>query len=176
MEYIYNAKDFDSAVEIDNYPWGFRLRTKVRYWIETTKRGDRFVKQTLNPKTDKWCKPKKSTYSAVLVMTKTVEGDKTFIRSVGIDIPYSSAEIVCGFENEHKDKLSQDQIAKICEAKAIHAVNEFVEVEIVKTTNLTKEEREKRDQEQKEIKEKLNNMANHLFQECMIKNNTSKQS
>ena len=58
MEYVYGAKDFDTAVEIGNYPWGFRLRTKVRYWIETTNRGDRFVKCTLNPKTNQWCKPK----------------------------------------------------------------------------------------------------------------------
>lgn len=54
----------DSAYVVDDYPYGFRQRTKIRYWLESvTKKGDRFCYQTLNPKTDKWNKPKKSTYS-----------------------------------------------------------------------------------------------------------------
>ena len=65
---IYTAKDFDSAYIVPNWPWGFKLKTEARFWIETTKVGDRFVQQTKNPKTGKWCKPKKSTYDAVLVL------------------------------------------------------------------------------------------------------------
>jgi hypothetical protein len=53
---------------VEDYPYGFRLRTKIRYWIETTKMGDRFVSQTLNPKNGQWNKPKKSTYCKVGVM------------------------------------------------------------------------------------------------------------
>jgi hypothetical protein len=44
------------------------LRTKRKYWIETTKRGDRLCYQTLNPKTDKWCAVKKSTYAGIKVL------------------------------------------------------------------------------------------------------------
>ena len=33
--YIYNHTTFENGYEVDNYPWGFRLKTKVRYWIET---------------------------------------------------------------------------------------------------------------------------------------------
>jgi hypothetical protein len=63
---IYNKDSFDNAVEVDNYPWGFKLKTRRRYWIETKKnRGDRFCYSTLNPKTNKWCKPKKSTYTTL---------------------------------------------------------------------------------------------------------------
>ena len=52
---------------VENYPYGFK-RTQIRYWVESVKkRGDRFVSQTLNPKTNQWNKPKKSTYSAVIV-------------------------------------------------------------------------------------------------------------
>jgi len=50
---------------VKNYPFGFSLRTTIKYWIEVTKRGSRFCSQTINPKTGLWCKPKKSTYDAL---------------------------------------------------------------------------------------------------------------
>ena len=51
---------FDNAIEVNNYPWGFRLKTKRRTWIETDKnKGDRVCFCTLNPKTNKWCAVKK---------------------------------------------------------------------------------------------------------------------
>ena len=54
----------DMAYVVDDYPYGFRLRTKIRYWLESVpKKGTRFVSQTLNPKTDRWNAPKKSTFN-----------------------------------------------------------------------------------------------------------------
>ena len=61
---IRNATESDPIL-VGNYPYG-RLRTNIRYWVETTKRGDRFCSQTLNPKTNQWNKPKKSTYCDVI--------------------------------------------------------------------------------------------------------------
>jgi len=59
----------DTAYVVDDYPYGFTTRTSIRYWVETkAKLGQRFVSQTLNPKTGKWNKPKASTYSPVLVI------------------------------------------------------------------------------------------------------------
>lgn len=58
-----------SALVVDDYPYGFRLRTQIRYWIESKpKFGDRFVSQTLNPKTGRWNKPKPGQYATVLFM------------------------------------------------------------------------------------------------------------
>jgi len=58
----------DNPVVVDNYPYGFK-RTEIRYWVESVKKkGDRFVSQTLNPKTQVWNKPKKSTYNAVNIV------------------------------------------------------------------------------------------------------------
>ena len=55
-KYVYNKNSFENAVEVSNYPWGFRLKTKRRTWIETDKnKGDRVCFRTLNPKTNKWC-------------------------------------------------------------------------------------------------------------------------
>ena len=55
----------ETAYVVDDYPCGFRLRCKMRYWLEFhPKRGFRLVSQTTNPKRgDVWNKPKASTYS-----------------------------------------------------------------------------------------------------------------
>ena len=59
----------ETAYVVDDYPYGFRLRTSIRYWVETKKgRGQRFVSQTLNPKTGDWNKPKSSTYYTAVVI------------------------------------------------------------------------------------------------------------
>ena len=54
----------ETAYVVDDYPYGFRLRCKIRYWVEyAPKRGFRFVSQTTNPKRGNvWNKPKASTY------------------------------------------------------------------------------------------------------------------
>jgi hypothetical protein len=56
----------ETAYLVEDYPYGFRLRCKIRYWIEyKAKKGFRFVSQTTNPKRpgEVWNKPKASTYS-----------------------------------------------------------------------------------------------------------------
>lgn len=59
----------ESAYNVEDYPYGFRLRTTIRYWVETKKgHGQRMVSQTLNPKTKRWNKPKASTYAPVVMM------------------------------------------------------------------------------------------------------------
>jgi hypothetical protein len=55
----------ETAYVVDDYPYGFRLRCKIRYWLEhSPKRGVRFMSQTTNPKRpgEVWNKPKASTY------------------------------------------------------------------------------------------------------------------
>ncbi len=55
----------ETAFVVDDYPYGFRLRCKIRYWLEFhPKRGFRFVSQTTNPKRpgEVWNKPKGTTY------------------------------------------------------------------------------------------------------------------
>ena len=53
---------------MDDYPYGFRLRCKIRYWLEHHPRhGTRLVSQTTNPKrpAEYWNKPKASTYASI---------------------------------------------------------------------------------------------------------------
>jgi hypothetical protein len=54
-----------TAYVVDDYPYGFRLRCKIRYWLEyKANQGVRLVSQTSNPKRpgEVWNKPKASTY------------------------------------------------------------------------------------------------------------------
>lgn len=54
-----------TAYVVADYPYGYTTRTSIRYWLESKPgKGWRFVSQTLNPKTDRWNKPKASTYVA----------------------------------------------------------------------------------------------------------------
>ena len=58
----------ETAFVSEDYPYGFRLRCKMRFWIEEhPKRGFRACRQSTNPKKsyEHWNKPKKSTYSDV---------------------------------------------------------------------------------------------------------------
>jgi hypothetical protein len=55
----------ETAYVVNDYPYGFRLRCKIRYWLEfKANKGFRFVSQTTNPKRpgEVWNKPKASTY------------------------------------------------------------------------------------------------------------------
>jgi hypothetical protein len=61
---LYGHTSEATAYVVDDYPYGFRERTQIRYWLEhKPKKGWRFVSQTLNPKTGRWNKPKASTYA-----------------------------------------------------------------------------------------------------------------
>lgn len=53
-----------TAFVVDDYPYGFRLRCKIRYWLDYSPRhGFRLMTQTTNPKAGNvWNKPKASTY------------------------------------------------------------------------------------------------------------------
>jgi hypothetical protein len=56
----------ETAYVVDDYPYGYKLRCKIRYWLEyKAGRGVRFVSQTTNPKKvgEFWNAPKASTYS-----------------------------------------------------------------------------------------------------------------
>lgn len=94
--------DAESAYVVDDYPYGFRLRTQIRYWIETTKHGQRFVSQTLNPKTGAWNKPKAGTYDVIKVMVRNEENGH--IESDRLDWN-DDEEKISAFETKHAAAL-----------------------------------------------------------------------
>ena len=65
MEILTGHTSPETAYVVDDYPYGFRLRCKIRYWLEyKPPLGFRLVSQTTNPKRpgEVWNKPKASTY------------------------------------------------------------------------------------------------------------------
>ena len=56
----------ETAYVVADYPYGFRLRCQIRYWLEVhPKHGTRLMTQTSNPRVSGlvWNKPKASTYA-----------------------------------------------------------------------------------------------------------------
>jgi hypothetical protein len=71
----------ETAYVVEDYPYGFKLRCKIRYWLECDpRRGFRFCSQTTNPKksVETWNAPKKSTYTMLGVMGTNEEGQVTW--------------------------------------------------------------------------------------------------
>ncbi len=66
MQVLKGHTSEETAYLIEDYPYGFKLRCKMKCWLETdAKKGVRFVTQTENPKNGRWNKPKASTYAKV---------------------------------------------------------------------------------------------------------------
>ena len=158
---IHNKED--NAFIVHNYPYGFK-RTDIKYWIESTKRGDRFVSMTLNPKTNQWNKPKKSTYNAVMIMTKTLKEDKTFISYIGL-YPTTDREEIIKFCDTIKDVvLNSLQTEQLKVLKAYSKAYENVTYRISGDSK-TEEEQKEINKEQDKIKEDINKSVNHHYQE-----------
>jgi len=68
MQVLTGHTSQDTAYVVNDYPYGFRLRCKIRYWLEYKKgKGFRFCSQTTDPRKpgDWWNKPKCSTYRSL---------------------------------------------------------------------------------------------------------------
>lgn len=97
----------ETAFVVDDYPYGFRLRTQIRYWIESNnKRGQRFCSQTLNPKTGRWNKPKKSTYSPVMVMVRNPNNGYVSYQIL-MTGGWSKEDKITAFEERHAAALGE---------------------------------------------------------------------
>jgi len=113
------------TITIKNYPYGYK-RTNIRYWVETTKRGGRFCSQTLNPKTQKWNKPKKSTYSALKILVIDTTGK---ITTFSLDFNDDITKINL-FKNLFKDFMNENQKIEFSRLKGYTKVMEQVEFKI----------------------------------------------
>ncbi len=185
MQILYGYNSFENSYEVSNYPWGFRLKTKRRTWIETNKtKGDRVCFCTLNPKTNKWCAVKKSTYNAVDVL---FIDENEHIKSIGL-WKYGTTEIdlesfISKIDYNSLSLLQKKQIERI---KAVNKVMEKVsfKVEKVSEYNLSdpkdlermkqdnnSEETKKKEQEQNRIKGQIVNAINSTYNKSLIKNN-----
>lgn len=111
MKYIKTTE----KVAVENYPYGYTLKTTAFYSIESNNKGFRTVFQTINPKNGKLNAPKKSTYSPVRVL-KEVDGK---IGSHTLDF-YGDEGLVkdIKFLEENFDLFTRDEIKSI----AVHII------------------------------------------------------
>ena len=183
MNYIYDANSFDTAIQVEKYPWGFRLKTKRKYWIETTKNGDRSCFQTLNPKTNMWCAVKKSTYEAVKLL---YQDEKGHVQSHSIHKYGVNKKEIENFLSEiNYELLNKLQQKQICKLKAVDKVMENVTWKITKTAeynlsdpgdlarmkadhNSPKEQQERKEQEK--IKGHIAGAIHGAYNQCLTKN------
>lgn len=89
---LYGHDSMANAYVVDDYPYGFRLRCKIRYWVEyAPKKGYRMVSQTTNPKIqgrEVWNKPKASPYMLLAGGIYLDSKDQVQFSGLGV---YSSA-------------------------------------------------------------------------------------
>ena len=143
----------ENPVIVENYPYGFK-RTKIKYWVESVnKKGDRFCAQTLNPKTNLWNKPKKSTYSAVIIVYKNLENNHIkgyyFSRGTNTEEYNKFTEFVGEIE------FNEIQKEELRVLRAYIKTYENVSFEFKPQQNKTEEEQKKHDDGQKEIKSQI---------------------
>jgi hypothetical protein len=102
----------ETAFVVDDYPYGFRLRCKIRYWIETKAgHGQRVVSQTTNPKRpgEVWNKPKASTYSTLRVLFLDENGH---VQNNGLG-SYAEAAEIEAFATTYAEALTDPFSAKV---------------------------------------------------------------
>lgn len=95
---------------VADYPYGFRLRCQMRYWIEYKKGfGFRLVTQTSNPKQpgEVWNKPKTGNYWPVAYALYLDENDH--VKGAGLSY-YSSLEESEEFGRTYGHGLSEEGI------------------------------------------------------------------
>lgn len=103
----------ENAYVVHNYPYG-RYRTDMRYWIESTSRGDRLCTQSLNPKTGNWNNPHKSTYSDIMVLKKDPVTGHVVTDSIG---SWEGEERINDFTSKYELSDKQKKTAKILVAR-----------------------------------------------------------
>lgn len=99
-----------SIVEVKDYPYG-RLRTSMFFSLEFKDgKGFRAVRQSINPKTGKLNKPKKSTYSQIILLDNT-DNFCTYTHKEFYKIEEFNS--LCEFLNDNFDLFTNDQILYI---------------------------------------------------------------
>ena len=110
--YLYNHVSKETAYVVHKHLKGYRAITEIRYWIESSRYGDRFVRQTKNPRTGKWCAPKKETYCDAIVFYLDENNRFRKYTFFYTNTTYGREEVK-QFLETHKGKLNEWQVKNI---------------------------------------------------------------
>jgi len=154
MEIIKIQPTEENPIEVNNYPYGF-LKCNARFYVESVKKkGDRFVKQTQNPKTKVWNKPKKSTYSAVIIVFRKDNGHITY---KSIDMNSSAEKYKQAMETLKDFEFNDIQKEKLKVMRAYIKAYKGVIFKCVEMNGLSEEEKEDHEKGQDKIMNHINN-------------------
>jgi len=132
----------ENPVTVNNYPYGFK-KTEARFWIDTGKKGQRVVFQTLNPKTGVWNKPKLSTYSDIRVLYRN--DSNGHIENTGLDFGSTGEEELKEFVNTFGTVLTDWQLNRLLVLKAIIKTRKVVTVSITDKIDEEQQKKVKKD-------------------------------
>lgn len=137
----------------ENYPYGFRLKTTARYWIEATKNGERVVFQTRNPKVagEVWNKPKRSTYSDLRVLYR--ENASGRIENAALSFAFNDDEDLNNFLAVFGLILTPSEKERVLYFRAVIETRKFVSVSV--SGDLTEKEREESEEKEKRVRAKI---------------------
>ena len=125
----------ETAYVVADYPYGFRLRCQIRFWLEFKKgHGFRFVSQTTNPKRPGtvWNTPKASVYADVLVMVLDDDGRVTYRT---LSAGWSDEAAIAAFERDHAAALTDARKEAIRYCRAANAAQKYVSVTVRPVTD-----------------------------------------
>lgn len=111
MNILKNHISPETAYVVADYPYGFRLRCQIRYWLEYKPgKGVRCMTQTSNPKVPGlvWNKPKASTYcqfGGALFLD-----DNGHVQFTGVS-PYADFCFVLSWFETYRDGVPEDMYA-----------------------------------------------------------------
>lgn len=124
---------------IEDYPYSFKLRCKMRAWIETSSRyGQRVARQKTNPKkNNKWNKPTYSTYYDLMAMRLSDDGkvETSYLRR-----GWHRSEEIAEWIEKHRDYVDSDEhVARTARAMLRSAVVSDCKSKVIVSTIKGKE-------------------------------------
>lgn len=102
-----------TAFNVKNYPYGFKLKCEMRFWVESVPgKGDRYVMQSVNPKTGRLNAPKKSVYSTYIYMTIDSDGHvhPVYLNARSSDFLYNIQSLFALFGEDAFSEIQQQNI------------------------------------------------------------------
>lgn len=149
LKIIHGHDSFEKAFKAENYPYGYRLKTTMNYWIETTNKGQRLCTQSINPKNGRLNAVKKSTYSDCKFLALD---ENNHIVTISFNMNYSSVESFKKLLDKYKNQLQEDEVLKLEKMLSIKEKRENLMDKIMEDVK----------------KENLNKLDNNLIEENTI--------
>jgi hypothetical protein len=122
----------ETAYVIDDYPYGFRLRCSIRYWLECKKgHGFRLISQTSNPKKPGlvWNKPKAGTYHAFAVMVLDPDTGHVHIHTASSG-GWTEEATIQAIETHYAPALTDEHKRALRYIRATNKANEVITVTV----------------------------------------------